>query len=159
MFNENLLRFGDVIEVKKGMKVYANIPEKFVIKEHFRSNKKVEAVILIGKIIKSQKFPFSELRTSLAYNLNNFRINVKENISEIDNFINSLNVDSSEDSLDTSLYEGKYFVYFADIDNTNNYRVYCEKQDSSGIIISFYQTGEKSAKIENIKPLIRGKIA
>lgn len=124
MSNLNLLKPGDVIEIKKGMKVYAGIPQKFV--KTFGSNRKTEAVITVGEvktpIIPSNHFPIAQ----------------------------------NTERLDTSIYEGKYMVYFAGMENsTNKYRIFCEKQDNSREILSFYQTGSASAKIKNIAPINR----
>lgn len=153
---KRLLQRGDVIRIKKGMKVYAKIPEMFVFSNRRESTGIVRHDIKIGEV-RYSKFQIS----------NDIKETLKRNGLEInDEQIAYFNGLGTTLSFDTNKFEGEYTVYYAGSDGggsgmghfdtyPNGHHVFCEKNDDSGIEIDFYQTGSFTAMIrpEEIEPI------
>ncbi len=126
MGKDRLLKRGDLIQLEKGMKVYATIPEKFIYSNRTTDEKK-RTDVKIGEIL-SCKTCEEVFDTSIFEG--EYRV-----------------VATAEDGGGTGM--GKYDYY------PNGHHVFCEKKDNSNIFVDFYQTGAFTAMIkpEEIKPL------
>lgn len=135
----------DIIEVENGLIIFSEVPEYFFFSNSCFSNNKKEHKLEIGEVL---KFPTpadsleeikKTLKNDLVISLEKFGLIAQNYEKNIQDYITSLNLKFDEKTLDTSIYEGKYIVYYVGRDKDDVW-VYCEKLDNSGIEIRFRQS-------------------
>lgn len=136
----------DVIEIKAGATIIAKIPQKFVYVNTTFSEKLKETTIIVGKLY---SFPLQNsptigkinscIKESVEDTLSSFGLNSDLYKEKINDFIKNLNLKIPSDTFDTSIYEGKYKVYFVEGTAIDDY-IYCEKLDESEIEIKLKQS-------------------
>jgi len=161
---ETFLQEGDVILIKKGMKVYANLPIKFFAFNEPINDNITNKYIEIGTKLESQPITKSDILECvnkidkiISY-LSNKNLNNK-----ITDFLLSIIDEKQSEIFDTSNLEGEYIVYRTCYDGgstgrdeyPNGHHVYCENINNSNFKIDFYQSGCFSAVILpcNIQPI------
>lgn len=155
----NLLKIGDVIEIKAGMEIYAEIPEKFRFSNRPLSSKLTTAELLVGQV--------------LTNNCRNWEKNEKEVImrtketfkkilgvapeEEIETFVSQHFPKTVQETFDTSDYIGEYVVT-STLSDFHSHQVICKKLnqslfDPNGCNIFFYQRSDFTNKMEEIQPI------
>lgn len=158
---KHLLQRGDIIRLEPGMKVYADMPSMFRGGVFF-DTKPCHHDITIGKIYRNAPKSIQTITEEVFDRIQHMLPVNKEQISD---FIDSLRIDTSEKTFDTSIYAGEYKVLIAGLDggghcNDGDYpdgwHVFCYKLDSpTEVQVDFYQTGCFTAVIEEIEPINR----
>lgn len=107
---ENYLERGNIVEFKKGMKVKAKIAEKFAYANcPFSSKETCHAVTIGDKLTNSTvETKKEEVRVALRQLLESNGVLVED--KEVDNFINPFLEQYHEETLDTSIFSGRYVV-------------------------------------------------
>ncbi|MDO4282726.1 MAG: hypothetical protein Q4D02_03740 [Clostridia bacterium] len=160
-----LLQRGNIIKIKKGMKVYANIPEKFVFSNRPLSGELHCKTVEVGKIYKISKEFKEEYVTGVKKDeverLRERNFNVTE--EQIENLLKQTAPSLESEEYDASILEGEYIVVKTENSDggtgmrshdiySDGWRVFAKKMkdgkiDSEGIEVSFYQTGAFTAMI------------
>lgn len=137
--NINLLKKGDVILLEKGMTVYATVPfPKWKTEyQEMITDKPCEADLIVGEIIKNT-IPNKEFNEYQIEPGDYVVVKVKKELSDKD------------EEIQMRLRGNDYYA--------SGYEVYCERltdgvYNKKGFKIRFYQTGDFTAMIENIKPI------
>lgn len=106
---EKFLQRGNIILLKKDMPVFIMAKEKFGRRDYPFSDQLIWTCISIGTILTNEITPVEKGRlfTDLKRFLAEQRIFTESN--KIENFIESI-LENQSESLDTSIYEGKYIV-------------------------------------------------
>ena len=151
-----LVKNGDVILIKKGMKVFAPIPLNMIEKTHPFQDKVVLGLVEIGKIYHSNPYSINTI-CSMIKNFVYEEFNADADYEVVDAFVSELPIDYEEKIFDSSIYEGEYIVTNAHYLEKRiiPYHVTCSKRDNPKICISFYQntpmfSGNISEEIEVI---------
>jgi hypothetical protein len=179
MEKQRLLRKGDIIEIKNGMKIYAEIPEKFVYSNRQHSTGKThtdfevgEKLEIAGGNLEKQDKVISNLVKRIREEFES-ETGQKVPAEKVKEFVESVLPKSNDDkSFDTSVFAGKYIVtkttYGGGGTGMGRHDVYpdgheveCKKLtkdggwDKNGRKISFYQSGCFTAMItpEQIQPI------
>ena len=161
MANQYLLQVNDIFQLKEGMKVQAYVPEKFVYVNAPFSEKLQEHAICIGhpliKRVPNKAEIINEIQKLLGTH-----IHLELSDKQIENFIDSLNLNFSAEEFDTSVFLGEYRVYKAEWnggkhDGPDGWHVYCHKVDDPNVAIHFYQTGYFTETNPDIQPIIQSK--
>lgn len=144
----DFLQIHDVIEIKKGMKIYAPLPRKFVYNNTPLSNHSTLIDITVGEI-KTNTFDVAETKEQLIKDIQwSFRFQLGENIDEskIMEFVNQILDSVQTETFDTSIFEGEYVVTRT-LSNFDGHHVSCRKlkndvdvYDENEVYISFYQS-------------------
>ena len=158
MANQYLLQVNDIFRLKEGMKVHAYVPEKFVYVNAPFSEKLQEHAICIGRPL-IKRIPNKAEIINEIQKLLGTHIHLELSDKQIENFIESLNLNFSAEEFDTSVFLGEYRVYKAEWnggkhDGPDGWHVYCHKVDEPNVAIHFYQTGYFTAINPNIKPIM-----
>ncbi len=152
-----LLQRGDTIRLEKGMKVYANVPERYLWTPFSKESKRTD--VIIGKVYKRNVPTLNEIISKVHSEVKSI---IPITYGDAENFVNGLNLDLADDSFDASIFEGEYNVYFALSDGgrsthdggyPNGWHVFCQKKDDPQIEVDFYQSGCFTAMIPEIKPI------
>lgn len=167
----NFLEVGDVIEIKAGMKIYAQIPEKFIYSNKPLSSEFRTTDIRVGELLKNNIINWEEEKMRLARSIKESFENVFGFASKeaIDEFVAKQIPDSADaqETLDTHSFVGEYVVVEASLSggSVSSYRpsdsypdghhVVCQRLsdgvfDPNGETINFYQSGAFTAMIEEI---------
>lgn len=164
----DLLEVGDVIDLKKGMKVYADIPEKFVYSNKLLSKEFTECDVQIGEVYTCLP-NVSKVAASITKDiLERFeQEGVKLNKTKASGFVKSNLKEAKSDSftlkggeflvLKTELTGGSRDMARGDVYPDGHY-ITCQrlkngKYDEKGTVVSFYQSGSFTAMIEYIEPV------
>ena len=137
----HLLKNGDVIQIEKGMKILASIPEKFLYAGRRLSDHNITGKVEVGSAI---SIPLSENTATSGYESETF---------DTDIFAGEYVVIGAENTGEGSGY-GERTIY------PDGYKIICKKlkdgnYDNEGIEISFYQSGCFTAIIppDKIQPV------
>ena len=122
------LKEGDVIEIKKDMKIYASIPKKYIFSNRPLSEELEETDIEVGEIRSVNKSTFDT------------------SIFEGEYVVYKTVYDGGSDGYDS--YHGCY---------PNGHHVFCQKLFNK-TRINFYQSGCFTAMITDIKPIRKMKM-
>lgn len=161
---KDFLKEGDVFHLKNGMKVYAEIPKKFVYENRKLSNETTSHDIVVGKIVENNVDVSNDVK-KLAQDIVDkfsFRLGYKLSISDALAYIQStIKLSKSEIFV---IEEGEFVVIRTSYEGggtgmgphdvyPDGHRVYCKKlkdgkYDADGIEINFYQSGCFTAIIE-----------
>lgn len=157
MANQYLLQVNDIFRLKEGMKVLAFVPEKFVFVNAPFSEKLHEHAIFVGKSLR-KRIPNKDEMIIEIQNLLGSHMHLELSDEQIENFIESLNLNFNAEEFDTSVFLGEYRVYKAEWnggkhDGPDGWHVYCHKVDDPNVAIHFYQTGYFTAINPDIKPI------
>jgi hypothetical protein len=161
-----VLKEGDVINLKNGMKVYADIPEKFVYVNRKKSNEKTHHEVVVGKVLYND-IDIDRDVDNLAIDVIsafNFRLGLGLTKAEALRLIKtkiskprevSFCFEAGEFVIVKTTYDGGGVAMFNE-EYSNGHHVYCKKlrdgsYDENGVEIDFYQTGSFSAVIEPSK--------
>lgn len=166
---KDFLKVGDVIELKKGMKVYAEVPSHFIFENRHLSNRLTSHDVEIGNVFDNthtldaqtdrlinkimgrihEEFASEELKIVDSAKLAN---HVRENIPK-------------QSITKLTIPEGEYVVVNTELDGggrshndvyPDGHRVYCKKllfdgrYDDKGFEVNFYQSGSFTAMIEPV---------
>ena len=136
---EKLLKRGDVIRLEKGMMIRTNIPERIYEYDKPFSKETINAIIEIGRIYRSSFAKKDIIIGKIRHYLEENGIGVSD--GQVEDFINSLNINYNSEELDTSIYVGTYIVSEADFEKnkTGPYKVKCFKILDPTIRAEFYQ--------------------
>lgn len=165
-----LLQRGDIINLEKGMTVYAEIPEKFYFCNTPFSSNLYKCDVNIGRTYIKEAVSKEELEEAISKRLtekiiNFFRISSisPELISNFSkDLIKKSNLNLSKETFDSSVFAGKYIVDYAFSDGggsthdggyPSGHHVFCHKIDDPSISVDFYQTGCFTAMIPDITPI------
>lgn len=137
-----LIEVGDIILIEKGMKVRADIQEKFVNPRSPYSSKVVHATIEIGKVYENKPFSREEVARKMQKILfEQFGVGISENTA-ISLIVNYLNINYQIQKFDTSIYEGEYVVksagYYTSKLIRGPFPVQCYKKDDPSMLVDFY---------------------
>ncbi len=161
-----LLQKGDIIRLEKGMRIYADIPESCYFENMPFSDKICHTDITIGNVYHRQTEVSKKELVSSVFNKIKYLIPVTE--EQVSGFVESLNLDFSKKSFDTSVFEGEYEVTRAERNGggsqlamcgrgldtyPDGWHVYCQKVNDPDVKVDFYQTGCFTAMIEDITPI------
>ena len=158
-----LLQKGDIINLEEGMTVYAEIPEKFLFINTPFSSKlhkgKIKIGTVLSKAVISKEAIIEDITKSIRHS-SCYGISIsKEQVSA---FVETLNIDLSEEKFDTSIFAGKYIVDYVCNDGggsssdggyPSGHHVFCHKIEDISISVNFYQTGCFTAMIPDITPI------
>lgn len=166
---KKLLKAGDVINIKKGMDVYVEIPEKFVYANGPLSEDTTTTDITIGQVLNlgdgnsNIKDGLKDLKKDIIGDFN-FRLGLKVKANVIKEFIESQLPNIKVDEFDTSIFAGEYVVFktamkgggrghgpydiYPDGANVTCKKLKKGKWDEKGLEISFYQSGAFTATIK-----------
>ena len=163
------LQKGDIIQLESGMTVYAYFPAKFRFSNTPFSNKPTHGDICIGRVLHKNVPKKSKLIEDLSKKISNaLKIDIDVDLTKVEAFVDSLNLDFSPEEFDTSVFEGEYRVYHVESNGggidahtsslvpqhyPDGWHVYCEKVDNPEIRVDFYQDGCFTAVISDIKPI------
>ena len=158
MANQYLLQMNDIFRLEEGMKVLAFVPEKYVFVNAPFSEKLHEHTICIGQSLR-KRIPNKDEMIIEIQKLLGTHMHLELSDKQIENFIESLNLNFSAEEFDTSVFLGEYRVYKAEWnggkhDGPDGWHVYCHKVDDPNVAIHFYQTGYFTEINPNIKPLM-----
>ena len=131
---------GDIIRLKKGMKVKVTLPEKFCDEDRPFSHTMVSKVITIGEILTTNPYTIKKVEEKLKdFCLVEFGIRLSN--KQVGTFAVSLPIDYEEKRFDTSFFEGEYEVLEAQYLNIRIYPYYvkCRKKDCKAAFVEFYQ--------------------
>ena len=161
MANQYLLQENDIFRLEEGMKVYAFVPEKFVFVNAPFSEKLQEHAICIGHPL-SKRIPNKDEIIVEILRLLGTHMHLALSHEQIENFIESLDLNFDAEEFDTSVFLGEYRVYKAEWnggkhDGPDGWHVYCHKVDDPNVAIHFYQTGYFTVTNPNIQPLSQAK--
>ena len=154
---KTLLKEGDVICLENGMKVYAQIPEKFVYGNKKNSNAKTNHEAIVGEVITNDT-DISEDKADLIKDIIHdfdFRLGVRVTKAEAQAMVESKVKTPKASSF--CLEEGSFVVVktksegggtamFNDV-YPDGHHVFCKKLDANdnydenGLEVDFYQTG------------------
>lgn len=161
---KSLLKEGDVVFLKNGMKVYTMIPERFVYDNAKLSKELTKHEIVVGeeivnniKIDKDIKNLANDIVGSFSFRLG-YKLSKAEALALI---VSKIKIEPKPDTF--TLEEGEFVVtktthdgggtaMFNDV-YPDGHHVHCKKLedgnfDADGIEIDFYQTGSFTAMIE-----------
>lgn len=165
---KQLLQVGDIIKLNGGMRVYAFIPDKFIVSNRKASNNLCKTDLLVGQVFKN------------SGNLDIFRYELHKEItrifseqeypitdSAISNFLKE-NVKDMQAEI-FSIPEGEYLVIHTSYGGgghghgptdiyPDGHFVKCSRlidgeYNSEAVQVSFYQTGCFTAMIRDIEPI------
>ena len=161
MANQYLLQVNDIFRLEEGMKVLAFVPEKFVYVNAPFSEKLHEHTICIGQPLR-KRIPNKDEMIIEIQRLLDTHMHLELSDKQIENFIESLNLNFSAEEFDTSVFLGEYRVYKAEWnggkhDGPDGWHVYCHKVDNPNVAIHFYQTGYFIETNPNIQPISQAK--
>jgi hypothetical protein len=161
---KDFLKEGDVIHLKNGMRVYTQVPEKFVYDNHKMSKKTTSHDVVIGKMLKNDTNVSDDMKSLAKDIVDKFSFRLGHNLSTAD----ALAFIQSKVKLPKSdifvLDEGEFIVVKTSFEGggtgmgahdvyPDGHRVFCKKlkdgkYDDKGIEVNFYQSGCFSAVIE-----------
>jgi hypothetical protein len=159
---KTLLKEGDVIYLENGMKVYTEVPEKFVYDNHKKSNKTTHHEAIVGEVI-TNNTDISEDKRDLVKDLIDafsFRLGVRLSKPEAQAFIDSkvstprassFCLDGGEFLVVKTKSEGGGTAMFNDV-YPDGHHVFCKKLNAdgtyeNGLEVDFYQSGAFTAMI------------
>lgn len=164
------LQVGDVFEIKKGMKVNAEVPSKFIFTNCRMSNLTSKTKIVVGIFLKNKmdvEATANELKESIARSVSSVCGAVADPMA-VQDLVSSVMNSYEEETLDTTMFCGEYLVINTTFDGgcgghdpyPNGHHVFCRKlkdgkYDPNGTQIDFYQSGSFSSMIlpENVQPI------
>lgn len=137
----------DIIEIKRGLRITAEVPSCYFTSNLLFSDEKSAHEFDVGTILQSpSKFADLEkikekMKSDLVRSLEQYGLTAENYRENIENYIAGLNLKFKERNLDTSIYEGRYKVYYVGRE-ADEVWVYCEKigcinADKSAIEIKF----------------------
>lgn len=160
-----LLQRGNVFKIKKGMRVYTDIPSKYVLENCRNSNRKTATDITVGEILTSTA---SDKTKDLIY-IRNDIINVfnkhglKIHEETVNDFLKGLNISLKEEQFNTSIFTGEYVVTHTESSGggpgfepgdvyPDGWKVTAKKlkngtYNQNGLEVTFFQTGRFSTMI------------
>lgn len=160
---EKLLQRGNIFELKRGMSVYADLPEKFIFANRPFSDEKHNHDIVVGRVYTTSNYYESVAKIENDVKEAIERPGLKVDKKQIEKFVNGIVPDKQEEQFDTSVFLGKYVVINTESSGSGNgmgqgdhypdgWKVIAKKLnedkfDPDGLEISFYQTGAFTAKI------------
>jgi hypothetical protein len=166
-----LLQTGDVIEIKKGMKVYAKLLEKFIYAGHYASEKFAQTDIRVGDE-KTSSFEIDKVKESLVVKIQEAfgrTLSLQVENTAIESFVEPMLLGFKTETFDTQVYEGEYVVTKTELSGggsghndtfPDGHHVFCQKLnnglfDKEGLEIHFYQTGSFTVTIkkDEIQPI------
>ena len=157
---KKFLEVGDIIQLEKGMTVYASIPEKFLLKNAPFSEERLEAAVEIGKVYRKAVPDKERIVGRLCVDLYKTLRGVDLKHKTVENFVDSLGLNFSPEEFDSSVFAGVYRVYyggwksnFSPVPPYTGWHVCCEKVDDPKIRVRFYQNEGFDATIFDIKPI------
>lgn len=152
-----LLRENDILNIEKGFKIYAKIPDKFIVSNRRISNEVNEHSFIVGEILSVSSSDKKREKIALINSIENaFKYHgvsiTREKIAEFLKSIN-INLNTNEEKLDTSIFIGPYIVKSTELvhggyDRGSRYPDHLKiiakkmnngKVDPNGLEISFYQ--------------------
>lgn len=164
------LQRGDVIEIKKGMSVYATIPERFVYANRAQSMKPAQTVINVGRVKEAAIIDLGKATKDIQqeiYSHGGITVSQQQIIELLTNAIDT----TLPTTLDTSEYAGEYVVVNTALTGggtgmgshdtyPDGWHVIAKKlkngeYDNDGLTIEFYQSGCFSAMLPDIEPIRR----
>lgn len=157
MVEVTLLQRHDVIRLEKGMKVYAEVPAKYFSDPFNNENRRHEVVI--GNVYRRTVPPLDDIISTIHGRI---KTTIPVTVEDVEKFVEGLNLDMTEDSFDSSIFEGEFEVDCAVSDGggsthdggyPNGWHVFCRKKDNPEIKVDFYQSGCFTAMIPEIKPI------
>jgi hypothetical protein len=172
--NIPLLRQGDVIKLKKGMDVYALIPEMFVIDNRRFSKELIKHEVKIGKVYKNPtkvKDQINEIIKDVkeAFSYQGYNLQIKD----AEKFVTSKVKTPKSETFE--IEEGEYLVTKTSNDGggmgmgphdtySNGHHVFCKKLnkgkfDKDAVEVNFYQTGAFTAMIRDIKVIRKMQVS
>ena len=155
------LEEGHVIELKEGMQVYAELPEKFIY-INTASNRPTIREVIVGDVYKAMRVDVYDFRSKIYDVFKQRGIDIKSEF--IDKFIEE-NVPKSDKDETFMLPPGKFVVTetrgSADQDGSYADKIICmrldthDNYDGFGDVVSFYQEEGWTAVItpEQIQPI------
>lgn len=171
---DKLLEKGDVITLKKGMKVYTKIPEMFVYSNRLTSEKLTSHIVTIG-ITYTNKTNISDSLKKVAngiverFNWEGFDISFEDALCFVGNTLGFKKDFKIPESKPFKITEGDFVVIDTSFEShglnyPGGYRVFCKKLkdgkfDKNGLEVNFYQTGSFTAMITDIKPINKMEIS
>jgi hypothetical protein len=160
---KTLLEAGDVIYLKNGMKVYADVPEKFVYANCKKSDKKTHHEVIIGKVITNDTDINEDKADLIKDIIHDFdiRLGVHVTKAEAQAMVESkvkapkaskFCLEGGEFLVVKTKLEGGGTTMFNDV-YPDGHHVFCKKLNVDGtyedsIEVDFYQTGSFTAMIE-----------
>jgi hypothetical protein len=166
------LHKGDVFQLKKGMRVYADIPERFAYGNRQLSMKQTETDIVIGWVMKASPLPpLTGIADRIidAASWDDGMTLPKSDVLALLEKVRETRLEGLPKQFDTSIYIGEYVVTDARMEGggtgmgpgdvyPDGWRIIArklnnEEYDPKGLRISFYQSGCFSAMLTNIKPV------
>lgn len=165
------LQEGDVILLKKGMKVYAEIPEMFVFSNRLTSKELRQHDIVVGEKYENNTDISKAVSNVIKYVIDGFdREGFVINFNTVNAFVRE-NIDQPEHEefiveeggfvVVKTNWEGGGAAMFHDV-YPDGHRVYCQRlkngiYDPDGQEVNFYQSGGFTAMIKDIKPICKLK--
>lgn len=146
----NLLQKDDILNIEKGWRVYAKIPDKFIVSNRRLSNEVNNHDFIVGEILSvsssEKKREITALLRSMKNSFRHHGIDVTD--AKIIENLKSFNFNMGDEEFDTSIFIGKYIVvnteFIHDYSYGNSLKVILKKMkdnklDPNGLEISFYQ--------------------
>ena len=163
--SEKFLQKNDVINLEKGTRVYAKIPEKFVFENRRASNNLTKTEITIGEVY-NNKVNINKIMERILERIKDsfmYEIGMNINQQKAEDFITSSLNSYKFETFDTSMFIGEYCVIETSMTGgsyaqgydyyPDGYMVRCKKLkdglvDENGIEVSFYQSGSFTVVIK-----------
>ncbi len=170
---DSLLKEGDVINLKKGMKVYAEIPEMFVYSNKKTSRKLTTHDVTVFELYSNDTKITEDINSVSKSIVDDFdsKLGFKLSVKDAKEFVLSKVKKPKSESF--VLNGGEFVVIRTTSDGggtgmgahdvyPNGHRVYCKRLrngdfDENGTEVNFYQTGSFTAMITKIKPIRKMK--
>ena len=157
------LQEGDVIELKDGMTVYAEIPERFRYGGSTFSKSTTVTEVVVGKEYRVPH-PNENLTTALMVDFAHYGVLISR--SKIRDFVEDFLPEIKDEVF--CLQPGKFVVYKTSYEGGSSgggmnghdsypdgHRVFCESTIEPEIKVNFYQSGSFTAMIVDIKPIAK----
>lgn len=145
-----LLQKNDVLSIEKGWRIYAKIPDKFIVSNRRLSNKMGNHDFIVGEILNvsdsEKKREINALVRSIKEAFRHHGIDVTD--SKVIELLKSFRFDMKIEEFDTSIFIGKYIVTQTEFMNDGLYgtqlkvtlkKMKNDKLDPNGFEIYFYQ--------------------
>lgn len=159
---KRFLKRGDIFEVTEGMRVLAEIPQKFCFSKSLNSKKMYKNSFEVGKkyvISEKNKETYLEmLKDKISEILASHEIEMDN--EDIKNFISKAQLNMEKEEFDTSIYIGKYVVV-----NVDSYerkvtakKLTIDKFDSESLEVEFFQNDNSSPFVDCANIRILGEV-
>jgi len=124
---QRFLEIGDVIRLEQGMRIGASVPRRFCVQSF--SDELYTARFQIGdklyKKMQDRNEVVRKVNTALSTLLEE-----KVNEQEVSDFLDTLGLDFSPETFDTSVFAGVYRVFEIYKIDTNRVSIWCERMDN-----------------------------